>query len=179
MSGHNKWGQIKRQKGSEDAKRSKLFSMIARQITLESKKAGGNVTSPNLRSAIEKARKQNMPNDNIDRAVKRGVGSDAQNFEEFMYEAYGPGGVALIIEGLTDSKNRTLSEIKHILSENGSSLASQGSALWAFVKSENGWTPNTPLEIGEEERNQLDELIDILEEHDDVKGVYTNANLSN
>ena len=175
MSGHNKWAQIKRQKGAEDAKKSKLFSMLARVITLESKKVGGNVSSPSLRTAIEKAKKQNMPNDNIDRAVKRGTGADAQTFEEFTYEAYGPGGAALIIEGLTDNKNRTLSEIKHILGEHSSSLASQGSALWAFGKGEEGWVPNSTMPLGEAEKNEFEKLYTELDDHEDVKEVYTNA----
>jgi YebC/PmpR family DNA-binding regulatory protein len=175
MSGHNKWAQIKRQKGAEDAKRSKLFSMLARIITLESKKVGGNVSSPSLRTAIEKAKKQNMPNDNIDRAVKRGVGADAQSYEEFLYEAYGPGGAALIIEGLTDSKNRTLSEIKHILGEHGSSLASQGSALWAFTKGEEGWVPNSTMPLSETDETEFLKLLEKIDDHEDVKNVYTNA----
>jgi YebC/PmpR family DNA-binding regulatory protein len=175
MSGHNKWSQIQRQKGAEDAKRSKLFSMLARAITLESRKCGGNPDSATLRAAIEKARKQNMPNDNIERAIKRGTGADAQNFEEFLCEAYGPGGGAIIIEGLTDNKNRTLNEIKHILAEHGSALASQGSALWAFSKTAEGWVPNSTIALSPADEAEFLKLLEAIDDHEDVKNVYTNA----
>jgi len=113
MSGHNKWSQIKRQKGATDAKRSKLFGKFARLITSESKISAGNISAPALRAIIEKAKAANMPSDNIDRAIKKGTGADAGEMEHITYEAYGPGGAALIIEALTDSKNRAAAEVKH------------------------------------------------------------------
>lgn len=142
MSGHNKWSQIKHKKGAEDAKRSKLFSMLVRTITVEAKNANGNREAPSLKSAISRAKIANMPADNIERAIERGFGAGADNFEEVTYEAYGPGGVALIIIGLTDNKNRTTPEIKHLLSQHGANLGTQGSTLWAFKKNEsNDWVP--------------------------------------
>jgi len=176
MAGHNKWSQIKRKKGVEDAKRSKLFAMLGRAITLESRKATGNKESPGLKKAIENARKENMPNDNIDRAIAKGMGAGAESFEEVLYEAYGPGGAALIIEGMTDSKNRTNQEIKHILSDHGGSLGGPGSVTWGFRKTESGWKSTMPLEIPESDMEKLAELIEKLEEHADVKNVFTNIN---
>jgi YebC/PmpR family DNA-binding regulatory protein len=132
MSGHNKWSKIKHKKAISDSKKSKEFSKLARLLTVESKKASGDISSPSLRVAIEKARGANMPSINIDRAVKKGITADAASMEAITYEAYGPGGSALVIEALTENKNKAASEIKHILSKNGSSLAAQGSATWAF-----------------------------------------------
>src|SRR5690348_1557363 len=107
MSGHNKWSKIKNKKAVTDAKKSKVFSMFAKMIAVESRKAKGDKNSPSLRAVMERARAVNMPNDNIDRAVAKGAGGDGGNLEEVLYEAYGPGGAALIIEGITDNKNRT------------------------------------------------------------------------
>jgi len=117
MSGHNKWAQIKRKKAVTDAKRSKIFGKFSRLIVVESKKSGGDVSTPGLRAIIERAKKENMPIENIERAVKKGAGSDAGNMAPVLYEAYGPGGCAILVEGLTDNKNRTVAEIKHILSK--------------------------------------------------------------
>src|SRR3989339_1838218 len=175
MSGHNKWSQIKRQKGATDAKKSKIFGKYARLITLESKKSNGNVSDPALRSVIEKAKAANMPADNIERAVKKGLGSDAGNMEPVLYEAYGPGGSALVVEGLTDNKNRTAQDIKHILSKNGSALAAPGSATWAFTHTSDGGEPQNELALSPEDASALENLIDALEENDDVQDVYTNA----
>jgi len=175
MSGHNKWSKIKHKKGAEDAKKSKVFSKIARLITVESKKSNGDVNSPNLRVAIEKARSVNMPNDNIERAVKKGTGTDAGNMESVMYEAYGPGGSAIIIDGLTDNKNRSAAEIKHILSKNGLSLASQGAASWAFENVDGVWKPKDVMDISSEEKEKLGEITNELEENDDVQNIYTNV----
>lgn len=175
MSGHNKWSQIKRQKEATDAKKSKVFGKLSRLITVESKKAKGNLASPGLRAAIERARRENMTVDAIDRAVKKGAGNDAGEMETIIYEAYGPGGCALIIEGLTDNKNRTVAEVKHILSKRGLSLAGQGSALWAFTKTAEGYEPQTTIHLSEEDEEVLKELLDELDENDDVQEVYTNA----
>src|SRR3989344_6054884 len=152
MAGHNKWTQIKRQKGATDAKKSKLFGKLARLITLESKKAGGNTSAPALRAVIENARAINMPNENIERAIKRGTGVDAGEMERVLYEGYGPGGSAIIIEGLTDNKNRTSAEIRHLLSKHGASLAAQGAASWAFEKTPEGFIPKTFVELSKEDR---------------------------
>ncbi len=175
MSGHNKWSKIKHKKGAADAARSKVFGKLAQLIALESKKSDGNVDSPGLRSVIDRAKAASMPKNNIERAVAKGAGADGANFEEVLYEAYGPGGVALIIEAVTDNKNRTTPEIRHILSKQGLELAAAGSATWAFTKSNDGYEPNTHTEINEADGEKLGKLLEILDEQDDVQEVYTNA----
>ena len=175
MSGHNKWSQIKTKKMATDAKKGKMFGKLARLVALESKKAQGNINAPGLRAVIEKAKSINMPNENIERAVKKGAGSDAGEMEEVLYEGYGPGGVAIIIEGLTDNKNRTSAEIKHLLSKHGASLAAQGAASWAFEKTPEGFIPKTFVELSKEDSESLEKLINELEDNDDVQEVYTNA----
>lgn len=175
MSGHNKWSQIKHKKGVVDAKKSKLFSKLARLITSESKKAKGDASAPGLRGAIEKARGENMPGDNIERAIKKGLGTDAGNMEAALYESYGPGGVAILVSVLTDNKNRTAQEIKHLLSEQGFALAEMGAARWAFKESGGTWIPETFLPLSDPDLEALSRLVDLLEEHDDVQNVYTNA----
>ncbi|MEK7586959.1 MAG: YebC/PmpR family DNA-binding transcriptional regulator [Patescibacteria group bacterium] len=186
MSGHNKWTQIKRQKAVVDGKKSKTFSLLARNITMEAKKVNGDKNSANLRAIIEKARAANMPSENIDRAIAKASGAGAENFEEVIYETYGPGGTAIIIEGITDSKNRTSQEIKHLLAEHGATLAGQGAVTWAFTppkvphlgESETGWKPNNFLEIYDEATMQaLVNLIDSLESHADIKRVSVNVEL--
>ena len=116
MAGHSKWAQIKRQKGANDMARSAVFGKLARRITVESKKASGDVNAASLRAAIEKAKAANMPKENIERAVAKGSSADAGSLESVTYETYGPGGAAVVIEALTDNKNRTSAEIKHLLS---------------------------------------------------------------
>ena len=177
MSGHNKWSKIKNKKAVTDAQKSKVFGKMVRLIATESKKAKGDVNDPGLRAAIEKAKSENVPNDNIDRAVKKGTGTDAKEMEQIMYETYGPGGSALIIEALTENRNRATQEIKHILSKNGFELATPGSATWAFEKqaSSNDWTPKTTTPISEEDSNKLQKLIEELEENDEVQEVFCNA----
>ncbi|MCI0542237.1 YebC/PmpR family DNA-binding transcriptional regulator [bacterium] len=180
MSGHSKWSQIKRQKGANDVKKAKIFSKFARLIALESKKCGGDIRSAALRAVIERAKEINMPNDNIERAVKRGAGGDAGNMEEVLYEAYGPGGCAIIIEGLTDNKNRTSQEIKHIFTKHGSALAGQGAALWNFEKNtgvngEGNWSAKTTVKLSPEDATLLEKILEELDENDDVQGVYTSG----
>ena len=175
MSGHNKWTQIKHKKGAEDAKRSKLFSMLVRTITIEAKLAGGNREAPSLKAAVARAKAANMPLDNIERAVEKGFGAGADSFEEVIYETYGPGGVAILIIGLTDNKNRTTPEIKHILSKQGLSLSPQGSTQWAFVKKEDEWQAQNPVPLATTDQNKLQELLEVLNEHEDVKNVFHNA----
>lgn len=134
MSGHSKWSKIKWQKASSDAKKGKIFSKMARLITVAAKEKGADPeTNPKLRLAIEKARQANMPKENIERAVKKGAGQEqGASLEEFTYEAYGPEGLALILEGITDNKNRTLGEIKNILSRHQGKLANPGSVTYLF-----------------------------------------------
>jgi YebC/PmpR family DNA-binding regulatory protein len=175
MSGHNKWSKIKHKKGATDAAKSKIFSKMAKLISTASKEAKGDVTSPTLRAAIDKAREYNMPADNIERAVKKGSSADAASLEAITYESYGPGGSALIIETLTDSRNRAAQEVKFILSKHGFSLAAPGSATWAFAKNGQEWTPNMTVPLSPEDEKVLEALIEELEDNDDVQDVYTNA----
>ncbi len=175
MAGHNKWSKIKRQKAGTDAAKSKIFSKMARAISTASRLASGDVNSPVLRTAIEKAREYNMPSDNIERAVKKGAGTEAEALEAITYEAYGPGGSALVIEALTGNRNKAAQEVKFILSENGFQLAAPGSATWAFSREGVEWKPNMTVPLGEEDGKILEKLIDDLEENDEVQEVYTNA----
>ncbi len=174
MSGHSKWSKIKHKKAATDAKKSKIFSKLVRYITVEAKLSKGDRNAPGLRLAIEKARAENMPADNIDRAIDKASASSAE-MERVVYEAYGPGGVALIIEGYTDSRNRTAQEIKHILSKNGSALAAPGAAMWAFTKEESGLVANSTVDLSDEDLEKLSNLVDELEDQDDVNEIYTNA----
>src|SRR5881398_3365659 len=137
MSGHSKWSKVKRFKGAIDAKRGQIFSKLSREITIAAKTGGGDPNgNARLRSAILSARAQSMPNDNIDRATKRGTGegTEAQHFDEIVYEGYAPGGVALIVEAATDNKNRTAAQIRRIFSKNDGNLASSGSVSYMFHK---------------------------------------------
>ncbi len=177
MSGHNKWSQIKHQKAASDAVKSKAFSRFAKLITLEAKKSAGNLSSPALVQAIDRAKAANMPKDSIERAVSKGASKEAGELEQVVYEWYGPGGVAIIIDALTDSKNRTTQETKHFISKNGYELGAQGSAAWAFTRHPDGsYTPNEPLmDLSEEDETALADLFTQLEENDDVQNTYTNA----
>ncbi|MCR4329540.1 MAG: YebC/PmpR family DNA-binding transcriptional regulator [Candidatus Roizmanbacteria bacterium] len=175
MSGHNKWSKIKNKKAVEDAKRSKLFSMLVRTITMESRATQGDINHPHLRTAIEKARGANMPMENIERAVARGIGVGENSYTEVLYETYGPGGSAIIIEAITDNKNRTAAELRHLLSQEGTELARPGSALWAFHKEAGIWSSHTTSTITDTEGKKLSLLVEKLEEHPDVNNVYTNA----
>jgi len=176
MSGHNKWSKIKHKKAATDAQKSKIFSKHAHLITLESKNAAGNLDSPGLKAAIERAKKDSMPQSNIERALKKGAGGDAGDMEALTYEAYGPGGSALMIDTITDNRNRTAAEIKHLLLTQGLSIAEPGAAAWAFEKdAEMHWQAKTTIPIEEADSEKLGNIIETIEEHDDVQGVYTNA----
>jgi YebC/PmpR family DNA-binding regulatory protein len=174
MAGHSKWAKLKHQKGKTDAQKAKVFSKLVRFVSIEAKKAKGDRSAPGLRTAIEKARAANMPAENIDRAVEK-VSSDGKELESVVYEAYGPGGTALIIEGYTDSRNRTAQEIKHLLSLYDIALAQPGAASWAFTRVDGKLEPTATVEISEEDGNKLSQLVDALEDHDDVSEVHTNA----
>jgi len=134
MSGHSKWSKIKRKKASADAARGRIFTKLIREITIAARHGGGDPNAnPRLRSAIDEAKTQNMPTENIERAIKRGTGElEGQTLEEVTYEAYGPCGVAIFIEAVTDNRNRTTSEIRHTLSRHNGSLGNQGSVAWQF-----------------------------------------------
>jgi len=135
MSGHSHWSSIKHKKALEDQKRGKTFSKLARLISVAAREGSNPEINPKLKQAIEEAKKFNMPKENIERAIKRGSGElEGEKLEEVSYEAIGPGGVSIIIEGITDNKNRTFSEVKHIVQKYGGKLADSGAVKWLFEK---------------------------------------------
>jgi YebC/PmpR family DNA-binding regulatory protein len=136
MSGHSKWNTIKRKKGAADAKRGKVFTKIIKEIIIAARSGGGDINgNPRLRTAVLAAKAENMPRDNIDRAIKKGTGElEGVNYEEFTYEGYGPGGVAMMLEVLTDNKNRTVAEVRHIFSKQNGNLGEAGCVSWMFEK---------------------------------------------
>ena len=134
MSGHSKWSSIKHKKAATDAKRGQLFTKLAREITMAARAGGGDPTmNATLRLAIQKAKDANMPNDNIDRATRRGAGGgDADMLEEITYEGYGPGGAAVLVETVTDNRNRTAADVRNVFSKGGGNLAEAGAVAWQF-----------------------------------------------
>ncbi len=136
MSGHSKWSTIKRKKGAADAKRGKIFTKLIREIMVAARFGGGDINAnPRLRTAVLAAKAENMPKDNIERAIKKGTGElEGVNYEELTYEGYGPGGVAMLLEVLTDNKNRTVAEVRHIFSKYNGSLGENGCVSWMFEK---------------------------------------------
>ncbi len=136
MSGHSKWATIKRKKGAEDARRGKTFTKLIREISVAAKNGGGDPNgNPRLRTVMDKARAANMPQDNVLRAIKKGTGElEGVSYEEHTYEGYGPGGAAVILDILTDNRNRTLSEVRNIFSKNGGNLGEGGCVAWVFKK---------------------------------------------
>lgn len=188
MSGHNKWSQIKLKKGKTDAKRGQVFSKYAKLIANEARAAKGNRDAPALRAAIERARKENMPNDNIERAIKKATEGGSAALEAILYEGYGPGGVAMLVEVLTDSRNRASNELKSVFSEHGRNMASPGAAVWAFEKcdpnirmhpnipnEDSKWKATTTVALEDADLEKLDKLVEALEANEDVQEVFTNA----
>jgi YebC/PmpR family DNA-binding regulatory protein len=178
MAGHSKWAQIKHKKAITDAKKSKIFSKIVRMLSSEARIAKGDQNAPGLRAIIEKAKAANMPGDNIDRAIKKAI-EPGGIMESITYESYGPGGVGIIIEALTENKNKAAAEIKHILSKHNFMFAGIGSVTWAFTRkiTDQGlvWEPTTTIPLSDEESGILEILIDELENNDEVQEVFTNA----
>src|ERR1700704_987309 len=184
MAGHSKWSKVKRFKGAIDAKRGKIFSKLSKEISIAAKTGGGDPNgNPRLRSAIQAARAQSMPNDNIDRAIKRGTGEgvEAANFEEIVYEGYAPGGVAVIVEAATDNRNRTAPELRSIFTKNNGNLASSGSVSYMFHKKGQITVPRESidedrlleiaLEAGAEELTNDGEQYVITTAHDQLYAV--------
>jgi len=170
MSGHSKWKTTKNRKMAVDAKRSSMFSKLANAITAVAREKGTDPNmNPSLRAAILKARSFNMPNDNIDRAIKRGSSDSGENFENIVFEGYGPGKSALLIETITDNRNRTSQDVKNILNKNGGSFASAGSVMWLFDK-----VGKITLEKNGKDQDELELLaidagaLDIKEEDDEI-----------
>lgn len=176
MSGHSKWSQIKHKKGAADKKRAQLFSKLLKAVSAAAKSEPNPQFNPRLRSAIEKAKENNVPQENIEKAISRA--SEEKNLEDLIIEAYGPGGIAMIITAITDNRNRTISEIKHLLNENEAKMANPGSVLWSFEQKQSAgeWVAKFPQKITAETAEKMASLISILEEHDDIQGVITNSN---
>ena len=175
MSGHSKWHSIKHKKGALDAKRGKLFTKLIKEITVAARLGGGDPESnPRLRTVIQKAKEANMPKDNIEKAIKKGTGElEGYNLEEVVYEGYGPSGVAIIIDAMTDNKNRTTAEIRSILSKNGGNLGENGCVSWIFENkgvitvSADKYDENTVMEVA------LDAGADDIKQEGDVWEIIT------
>lgn len=174
MAGHSKWKQIQHQKEIADQKRGQLFSKLLNTITIAAKQDSNPEFNPRLRAAIDKAKQNNVPQENIERAIKRAK-EKADSLEELTIEAYGPGGTAILAEAVTDNRNRTIAEIKKILSENGGKWAEAGSVRWAFSVESGSRIPKFKQQISPEDKIKLDALVKILENHDDIQKVYTNT----
>ena len=136
MSGHSKWSSIKHKKAATDAKRGKIFTKLIKEITVAARLGGGDIdANPRLRTAVQAAKNENMPKDNIERAIKKGTGElEGVSYEESIYEGYGPGGAAVLVESLTDNKNRTVADIRSIFGKNGGNLGENGCVAWMFDK---------------------------------------------
>ena len=155
MAGHSKWANIKRRKGAQDAKRGKLFTRLLREVTIATKEGGGDPGgNPRLRAAIQECKSNNVPNDKIDRALKKGSGDlEGVNYEEVTYEGYGPGGVAMIVETVTDNRNRTVGEVRHLFNKHGGSLGENGCVSYLFEK--RGYFVVSPETMDEEDFMEL------------------------
>ncbi len=174
MSGHSKWKQIKHKKEATDKKRSQLFAKLLRAIRVAAKEDINPEFNPRLRTTIEKAKEAHVPQENIERALKQ---SDNKNLEEVIIEAYGPAGSALIIEAITDNRNRTVREVRNILSVSGAKFAEPGGVRWVFnVPTSYGtdWQPKFRQSLNDKDKYRLQELVEVLENHDDVQKVTTN-----
>jgi len=181
MSGHSKWAQIKRAKGANDAARGRMFTKIGKEILVAVKLGGSNPDSNSrLRDVIAKAKACNMPNDNIQRSIKNAANSaDKASYESITYEGYGPNGVAVLVQCLTDNKNRTAGEVRHAFEKSGGSLGVSGSVAYIFdMLTEDGETiviPSFTVTISPEKEAAFERLLDTLDENDDVQEVYHNA----
>ncbi|MGP4074529.1 YebC/PmpR family DNA-binding transcriptional regulator [Halobacillus sp. K22] len=160
MAGHSKWSNIKRRKGAQDAKRGKLFMKLAREIFMAARQGGGDPDmNPNLRLAVDKAKSNNMPNENIDRAIKKATGDlEGVNYEEYTYEGYGPGGVAVMVKVLTDNKNRTAADVRHAFNKNDGNLGENGCVSFMFDRK--GYLV---IDRGETEADEEEIMLEVIE----------------
>ncbi len=185
MSGHSKWSSIKHKKGATDAKRGKIFTKLIKEITVAARMGGGDPdANPRMRTAIAAAKSENMPKDNIERAIKKGTGElEGVNYEESTYEGYGPGGAAVFIESVTDNKNRAVADIRHIFSKNGGNLGENGCVAWMFDKKgyiaiekkvvDEDSLMETSIEAGAEDVREDNGSFEIITEPDDFESVKT------
>ncbi len=183
MSGHSKWSTIKRKKGALDAKRGKIFTKLIRELQTAARIGGGDPeTNPRLRLVVDKAKQANMPKDNIQRAIDKGVGGgEGESFDEVVYEGYGPGGAAIFIETLTDNKNRTVADVRHVLSKNGGNLGASGSVAYLFEKRgllsfdresiDGDALMEAALEAGADDIVESDDAIDVVTTPSDFEAV--------
>lgn len=172
MSGHSRWSQIKHKKGVADQKKGQLFSKLSKVISIAARRGTDSETNMELKNAIEKAREASMPKENIERAIKKVSDKDAAQLEELTIEVIGPESLALVITAITDNKNRTMAEVKKILSEFG---YKQGSVMWGFAKQGKDFIPQYPIEnINEEAKSSLEKLFEKLDDHEDVQEIYAN-----
>ena len=178
MAGHSHWAGIKRQKEGTDKKRGVVFGKLLAAISAAAKRDPDPNFNPRLRTAVEKAKASAVPAENIARAIAR-ASDAAGSVEELVFEAYGPGGIAILIEATTDSRNRTVAEIKKVLGDHGGKWAESGSVRWAFAadteRGESAWRAKFPQAVPREHAEQLAELLRALEEHQDVQHITTNA----
>ncbi|MBP9598459.1 MAG: YebC/PmpR family DNA-binding transcriptional regulator [Desulfobacter sp.] len=192
MSGHSKWSTIKHKKGAADKKRAKVFTKLIKEITVAARMGGGDPgANPRLRRAIDSAKTQNMPKDNVDRAIKKGTGDmDGVNYEEILYEGYGPGGVAVMVECLTDNKNRTIADVRYIFNKAGGNVGTDGCVAWMFDKkgvitiskehANEETLMEVALEAGAEDIKDEGETFDVLtapEDFDAVKDAIDGAQI--
>ncbi len=175
MAGHSHWAGIKHKKEAADKKRGRIFAKLLNTVSVSAKNEPNPNFNPRLRTAIEKAREASVPKDKIDTAIKR-ITESPGSIEELLFGAYGPEGTAIIIEAISDSKNRAVAEIKKILNDFGGKWAEPDAVAWAFEKTASGWQSRFTQELsGQENKNKLTILLDALKNHDDVQNVYTNA----
>ncbi len=184
MAGHSKWNNIKKRKGAVDAKRGKIFGMIARQIrsAVKEGKSGDPQANPTLRTILEKARSENMPNEKIKKAIDVGLGKGkGGQVREIVYEGFGPGGVGMLAVVFTDNSNRTNSEVKTIFSKGGGSVGAPGSAMYLFSRSKDGsYTVAIPFQVEDPTQQEaLQSLIDNLRDNDDVEEVFCSGEWEN
>jgi YebC/PmpR family DNA-binding regulatory protein len=177
MAGHSHWKTVKYKKSISDQKRGRLFSKLLNAVSIAARQESNPEFNPRLRTAVEKAKENKVPQENIERAIKRA--SEDKNLEELIIEAYGPEGTAILIEAITDNKNRTIAEVKKFLSDNSAKFAEAGSVRWAFeqIRTEAGliWREKFKQQISSEAQEKLQKLIDELLEQNEVQNVYTNT----
>ena len=183
MAGHNKWSSIKHKKGAADAKRGKIFTKLIKEITVAARMGGGDPdANPRLRHAISQAKANNMPKDNLERAIKKGTGElEGVNYEEIVYEGYGPGGVAVLVECLTDNRNRTIAEVRHMFGKAGGNVGTDGCVSWMFDKkglisvsreaADEDTLMELALEAGAEDFKEEADSFDIITEPPDFDAV--------
>ena len=184
MSGHSKWATIKHKKGAADAKRGKIFTRIIKELTVAARHGGGDpATNPRLRTVVGDAKANNMPRENIERAIRRGTGEEpGVTYDEVTYEGYGPGGVALMIETVTDNRNRTVGEIRHLLSKHNGNLGAENSVAWLFTRKgqiiieksavDEETLLNSALEAGADDVNDDGEAWEVVSSSDNFEAIH-------